>query len=165
MSKRKALGIDPLSWIKPTTNVDAGESHQPSSQTQPSYEEIQETVKGKTHEEEKVPLPSTHYENRNLHNKEKNKIRIPKFQTYEIKLTIRLKEDQLQFLSRLEREIMKNRSRPNRKERITKNSIIRAIIDTFQDLSIDTNEIGDEDMLLEKLKRAVQISESKVTKA
>src|SRR5579875_965765 len=140
--------MDPLSWIKPTTNVDAGESHQPSSQAQPSYEEIQEiqeTVKGKTHEEEKVPLPSTHYGNRNLHN-------IPKFQTYEIKLTIRLKEDQLQFLSRLEREI-------------TKNSIIRAIIDTFQDLSIDTNEIGDEDMLLKKLKRAVQISESKVTKA
>jgi hypothetical protein len=170
VSKRKALGIDPLSWIKPTTNVDAGESHQPSSQTQPSYEEIQEmqeTVKGKTHEEEKVPLPSTHYGNRNLHNnlERKNKIRIPKFQTYEIKLTIRLKEDQLQFLSRLEREIMKNRSRPNRKERITKNSIIRAIIDTFQDLSIDTNEIGDEDMLLKKLKRAVQISESKVTKA
>jgi hypothetical protein len=161
VSKRKALGMDPLSWIKPTTNVDAGESHQPSSQAQPSYEEIQEiqeTVKGKTHEEEKVPLPSTHYGNRNLHN-------IPKFQTYEIKLTIRLKEDQLQFLSRLEREIMKNRSRANRKERITKNSIIRAIIDIFQDLNIDTNEIGDEDMLLKKLKRAVQISESKVTKA
>lgn len=161
MSRKKALGTDPLSWIKPTINVNAGESHQPSSQAQPSYEEAQEmegAVKGKTHEKEKAPLPSTHYRNRNPHS-------IPKFQTYEIKLTIRLKEDQLQFLSRLEREIMKNRSAANKKERITKNSIIRAIIDIFQNLNIDTNEIGDEDMLLRKLKRAVQTSESKVTKA
>ncbi len=161
MSKRKALGLDPLSWIKPTINVDADESHQLSSRAQPSYEEAQEmgeVIKGKIHEEEKVPPPSTYYKNRNPHN-------IPKFQTYDIKLTIRLKEDQLQFLSRLEREIMKNRSGANKKERITKNSIIRAIIDIFQNLNIDTNEIGDEDTLLRKLERAVQVSENKVTKA
>jgi len=158
VSRKKALGADPLSWIKPTVNVDAGESHQSFSQAQPSYEEtqeIQEAVKGKTHKAKKAPLPSTYHRNPYM----------PKFQTYEIKLTIRLKEDQLQFLSRLEREIMKNRSSANKKERITKNSIIRAIIDIFQDLNIDTNEISDEDVLLRKLKRAVQMPESKITKA
>jgi hypothetical protein len=149
VSRKKALGADPLSWIKPTVNVDAGESHQSFSQAQPSYEEtqeMQEVVKRKTPEGKKAP-------------------HMPKFQTYEIKLTIRLKENQLQFLSRLEREIMKNRSSANKKERITKNSIIRAIIDIFQDLNIDTNEISDEDVLLRKLKRAVQMPESKITKA
>ena len=153
MSRKKALGADPLSWIKPTINVDTDESHQPLSQAQPSYEETQEVqkaVKGKTHEGKKAPPPTTHHRNSYM----------PKFQTYEIKLTIRLKEDQLQFLSSLEREIMKNRSSANKKERITKNSIIRAIIDIFQDLNIETNEISDEGVLLRKLKRAVQIPEA-----
>jgi hypothetical protein len=152
VSRKKALGADPLSWIKPTVNMDAG--NQSSSHAQPSYEETQETQEV---EEKKLSLPTTHHKNINLH--------MPKFQTYEVKLTIRLKEDQLQFLSRLEREIMKNRSAPNKKERITKNSIIRAIIDVFQDLKIDTNEIGDEYVLLRRLKKAVRMQENKITKA
>jgi hypothetical protein len=82
---------------------------------------------------------------------------IPKFQTYEIKLTLRLKDEQLEFLSRLEREIMKNRSSENRKERITKNSVIRAMVDTFRNLDIDTREIGDEEELVKRLIRAVSL--------
>lgn len=79
--------------------------------------------------------------------------KVPKFQTYEIKLTLRLGEDQLEFLSKLEREIMKKRSSANRKERITKNSILRAIINAAKHLNIDTNEIGDEAELIDRFKR------------
>lgn len=153
MSRKKALGADPLSWIKPTVNVDTDKSHQLSSQAQPSHEEIQEMQEiVKAQEEKKLSPPNIH-RNRNPH--------MPKFQTYEVKLTVRLKEDQLQFLSRLEREIMRNRSSANKKERVTKNSIIRAIIDVFQDLKIDTNEIGDEDVLLKRLKMAVEYQRAK----
>ena len=53
---------------------------------------------------------------------------------------------------------MKNRSRVNRRERITKNSIIRATIDVFKNLNIDTSEIGDEDELIKKLKRTTRLA-------
>ena len=131
MTKKKALGVDPLSWIRPTINTDeesqkAEDSSVANTDETPSSEMLQ-----------------------------KKDEKIPKFQTYEIKLTLRLKEDQLEFLSRLEREIMKNRSSVNRRERITKNSIIRAMIGAFGSLSIDTKEIGDENELIERFIRAI----------
>lgn len=83
--------------------------------------------------------------------------KVPKFRTYEVQLTLRLREDQLEFLSKLEREIMKKRSRANRKERITKNSIIRAIIDATRELKINTVEIGDEIELVRRFKLAFSL--------
>jgi hypothetical protein len=50
---------------------------------------------------------------------------------------------------------MKSRSPVNRRERITKNSIIRAMVDAFRSLSIETTEIGDEEELIKRLIKAI----------
>lgn len=127
MSKRKVLGADPLSWIKPTVQIHDKEGLERN--------ELDTTTAS-------VEMVLT---SRNS--------RVPKFQTYEIKLTLRLGEDHLEFLSKLEREIMKKRSPANRKERITKNSILRAMINAAKNLDIDTNEIGDETELIDRFRR------------
>ncbi len=129
MSRRKALGADPLSWIKPTVQVD---------DQRPLKENELDTSTSGTASAERVQAS-------------KNS-RVPKFQTYEIKLTLRLGEDQLEFLSKLEREIMKKRSPVNRKERITKNTILRAMINAARNLDIDTSEIGDETELINRFR-------------
>ncbi len=79
----------------------------------------------------------------------------PKFKTFDIKLSILLRQDQLEWLSLMERKIMKNRSSKNKKERITKNSIIRACLDLINDLNIDVREISDEAELLNRLQHAL----------
>lgn len=127
MSKRKVLGADPLSWIKPTVQIHDKEGLERN--------ELDTTTAS-------VEMVLT---SRNS--------RVPKFQTYEIKLTLRLGEDHLEFLSKLEREIMKKRSPANRKERITKNSILRAMINAAKNLDIDTNEIGDETELIDRFRQ------------
>lgn len=127
MSRRKALGADPLSWIKPTVQVDDKNLLKENE------------LNTRTASAERVQAS-------------KNS-RVPKFQTYEIKLTLRLGEDQLEFLSRLEREIMKKRSPANRKERITKNSILRAMINAARNFDIDTSEIGDEMELINRFRQ------------
>lgn len=76
--------------------------------------------------------------------------KVPKFQTYE-KLTIRIKPSNLEYLDNLEKKIMRNRSSKNRKERITKNSIIRCILDVVSKLPIDTNEVSDERELFKRI--------------
>ena len=83
----------------------------------------------------------------------KEKKTLAKFETYDVKLTIRLDEDQLDFLTDLEREIMKKRSSKNRKERITKNSIIRSLINAFQGHGAGFNsaEIPDEKELQKRI--------------
>ena len=147
MTKKKALGADPLSWIRPTVNTDTREP-------QSKNEGIVET-KGELSPQHANTASLQDSEEVSLSQAQKADRSIPKFQTYEIKLTVRLKEDQLEFLSRLEREIMKNRSSDNRKERITKNSVIRAMVDTFRNLDIDTGEIADEEELVKRLVGAV----------
>lgn len=127
MSKRKVLGADPLSWIKPTVQIHDKEGLERN--------ELDTTTAS-------VEMVLT---SRNS--------RVPKFQTYEIKLTLRLGEDHLEFLSKLEREIMKKRSPANRKERITKNSILRAMINAAKNLDINTNEIGDETELIDRFRQ------------
>lgn len=127
MSKRKVLGADPLSWIKPTVQIHDKEGLERN--------ELDTTTAS-------VEMVLT---SRNP--------RVPKFQTYEIKLTLRLREDHLEFLSKLEREIMKKRSPANRKERITKNSILRAMINAAKNLDINTNEIGDETELIDRFRQ------------
>ncbi len=133
MSRRKVLGADPLSWIKPTVQVDDVDDKET-----PKEDDLDINISG-TASRETVQTS-------------KNS-RVPKFQTYEIKLTLRLGEDQLEFLSKLEREIMKKRSPASRKERITKNSILRAIIIAAKNLDIDTSEIGDETELINRFRQ------------
>lgn len=136
MSRRKALGADPLSWIKPTVQVD---------DKKPLKENELDTSTSGTASAERVQAS-------------KNS-RVPKFQTYEIKLTLRLGEDQLEFLSKLEREIMKKRSPANRKERITKNSILRAMINAARNFGIDTREIGDEMELINRFRQCFNLKQ------
>ena len=125
------LGADPLSWIKPTIHIEKNASKEDDEFGYKSNEANQSEL--------------THRNNE-----------IPKFQTYEVILTLRLREDQLEFLTKLEREIMKKRSRNNKKERITKNSILRAIIDAVRNLNINANEIGEEKELVVRFKQAYE---------
>ena len=149
MTRKKALGADPLSWIKPTVNTDV---HESQSKNEGSVKTKEEWSPQHGNDTSLQNLEET-----SLSQAQKGDKSVPKFQTYEIKLTVRLKEDQLEFLSRLEREIMKNRSSDNRKERITKNSVIRAMVDTFRNLDIDTREIGDEEELVKRLIKAISL--------
>lgn len=114
-TKKKVLGVDPLSWI---------------SEKEKNKSIRIEDIVGK---KEKPPLP--------------------KYETFDVKLTIRMTENQLSFLSSLEREIMKNRSSKNKKERITKNSIIRTLINAFEAniSSFNPSEIPDEKELEKRI--------------
>lgn len=75
-----------------------------------------------------------------MHDRQK----VPKFETFPVKLTVRLSDEQLEFLSDLERKIMRSRSVHNRAERITKNSAIRAAINALMNAELNTEEIRDE---------------------
>ena len=81
---------------------------------------------------------------------------LPKFKTFEVRLTSLLREDQLEFLDKLTRDIQKNRASEFRKERITKNTLIRVFIDAFMDVKIDTSDIPDEKTLLKKVKELIR---------
>jgi len=81
---------------------------------------------------------------------------IPKFETFRVKLTARLNDQQLEFLSGLERRIMRSRSAHNRSERITKNSIIRAAMNALMEAELDTREIGSELELEHKVLSALR---------
>ena len=67
-----------------------------------------------------------------------------------------MRREQVDYLTRLEFTIMKERSSQNKKERITKNTIIRAAIDTIRSLEIDISEIPDEQTLLAVIKSAIK---------
>ena len=81
---------------------------------------------------------------------------VPKFKTFRVKLTARLSDQQLEFLSGLERQIMRSRSAHNRSERITKNSIIRAAINALMEAGLDTREIGSELVLEHRVLSALR---------
>ncbi len=80
----------------------------------------------------------------------------PKYQTFDIRLTVLLKNTHLEFLDKLVREIHKNRTKEFKKERITKNTLIRCFIEAFSKTEINTKNIPDEETLftriLEKIK-------------
>jgi hypothetical protein len=82
---------------------------------------------------------------------EEKKENIPKYKTFEVRLTSLLREDQLEFLEKLIREIHKNREPQYRKERITKNTLIRVFIDAFKNVKFDIKNIPDEETLLERI--------------
>jgi len=88
---------------------------------------------------------------------EGKKENIPKYKTFEVRLTSLLREDQLEFLEKLIREIHKNREPQYRKERITKNTLIRVFIDAFQNVKFDIKNIPDEETLLERVLEKVKI--------
>lgn len=82
---------------------------------------------------------------------------IPKFRSFKVKLSVLLREDQLSFLEKLIREIMTNRNKTNRKERITKNTIIRSLIDVLRNLEVDKTNIADEAELLKRIRQRINL--------
>lgn len=72
--------------------------------------------------------------------------KLPKYKTLDV-LTLRITNEDFEFLHNLEREIMKNRSKENRKERITKNTIMRAMLACFKNVKFNRENIPDENEL------------------
>ena len=70
----------------------------------------------------------------------------PKYKTFDV-LTLRISNEDSEFLHNLEREIMKNRSKESKKERITKNSIMRAMLGCLKNVNFDRENIPDENEL------------------
>lgn len=80
---------------------------------------------------------------------------LPKYKTLEV-VTLRISHEDFEFLHNLEREIMKNRSRENRKERITKNSIMRAMLGCLKNVKFDRKDIPDENELRIRIMRGIK---------
>jgi len=80
---------------------------------------------------------------------------VPKFESFEVKLSVLLRENQLDFLQKLTREIMTSRDSGNKKERITKNTIIRTLIDALKDLEINKTNIPDETELFKRIREKI----------
>ena len=77
--------------------------------------------------------------------------KVPKFQTFEVRLTALLRDDQLEFLEKLVRDIRKNRTSEFKKERITKNTLIRVFLDAFREANLDLSNVSDEETLLARV--------------
>jgi hypothetical protein len=73
-----------------------------------------------------------------------------------VRLTVPVRPDQEEVLSRTVRTISQNRSRQNRSQRITKATVMRAYIDALSSLAVDLDEIPDEATLLERLLKAMR---------
>jgi hypothetical protein len=73
----------------------------------------------------------------------------PKFKQYDVKLSILLTGEQLDLLDKLVKEMM--RSRSVKRERLTKNTLLRCLVDLLDVLPFDTQDIPDEDELRRRL--------------
>jgi len=173
VSKKKALGSDPLSWIRSSLEEqeagEGGEGWHPTEDPPPLGAKARPSGTGGAtaarhrHQirtggegwEERQPMGGETRAPGGSEQRMGRGRRVPKFQTYPIKLTVRIGEDHLEYLSKLERKIMKNRSAQNRNERITKNSILRAVINVLKKVDMDTAEIPDEETLERRLEQAL----------
>lgn len=75
--------------------------------------------------------------------------KIPKYQTFDAKLSILLTNEQLRYLEDAVAKVMRNRA--VKRERITKNSIIRSLVDFMQTLDIDFTNVPDEKELAKRI--------------
>lgn len=73
-----------------------------------------------------------------------------------VRLTVPVRPDQEELLTRIARTITQNRDRKHRSQRITKASIIRVYIDALGSLPIDTANVSDERVLLERVLEAMR---------
>jgi hypothetical protein len=81
---------------------------------------------------------------------------LPKYQRLDVKLYVLLRDDQLEYLARLTRQIMKNRTSDYKIERITKNTIIRALIDNLKELELDVRNIPNETELAKRIADSIR---------
>ncbi|HIE33820.1 MAG TPA: hypothetical protein EYP86_01615 [Candidatus Altiarchaeales archaeon] len=78
--------------------------------------------------------------------------KVPKYKKL-IPITVRLREDQITALEQMVKEIMQGRDPQHRKERITKNTLIRAFIDLLTKVNFDKHNIESEEELKRRLIR------------
>lgn len=176
--KRSGLGANPLDWIKDTSEAPeekAPQKRKPrtrKAKVQKVEPEIVQEVKTEevrneetlelseiiTQEELEVkPADEAFLESDPLYREYKEaQTRVPKYQQLDVKLYVLLREDQLAFLARLTREIMKNRASEYKTERITKNTILRALIDNLKELELDVRNIPDEAELTKRISEAIR---------
>ena len=88
--------------------------------------------------------------------REYKEAQLPKYQRLDVKLYVLLRDDQLEFLARLTREIMKHRASEFKKERITKNTIIRALIDNLKELELNIRDVPDETVLAQRIADSIR---------
>lgn len=165
MSKKKALGMDPLSWIKSTADAEeSAEGIEKSGAVKDAWSAA-DALPEKSPEKSPEQTPEISLEisgdktqarlvEEGAEREDATGRAAPKFESFGVKLTVRLSDEQLEYLAALERLIMKSRSPGNRAERITKNSIIRAALNALAKLEIDTSEIGSEAVLENRVEAA-----------
>ena len=144
MAKKTGMGSTPLSWVPDTSQRTETEAPRPPAVARRKPEqkaERQEAANGKLPKEEKEEVQKS------------GTSKVPKFETFEVKLSILLRSDQLEFLEKLSREVMKNRDKASRQERITKNTAVRACLDVLREIEFDKNNIPDE----EELRRRIRV--------
>jgi len=73
-----------------------------------------------------------------------------------VRLTVPVRPDQEEYLTRIARTITQRRDRRHRSQRITKASIIRAYIDAMSALPVNVDNIDGEADLLQRILDAVR---------
>ncbi|MGD9519173.1 MAG: hypothetical protein AB7W28_06625 [Armatimonadota bacterium] len=136
--RKRGMARDPLSWIG------EGSERQPAREEE--AEERTKTAEAVGEGEEAWREPEA------VRKLETNEL--PKFATL-VPVTARLSESQVEFLDSMERRIMRNRRR--RKERITKNTLIRAALELLRTLEWDWHDIADEEELIYRLRQAARV--------
>ncbi len=71
--------------------------------------------------------------------------------TATVRLTVPVRPDQEEILTRIVRTIAQSRDRTHRKQRITKATVIRAYIDALSSMPVDLTNIPDEKEMLGRL--------------
>jgi hypothetical protein len=77
-----------------------------------------------------------------------------------VRLTVPVRPDQEEVLTRIVRTISQSRDRHHRKQRITKAAVIRAYIDALSTVAIDLGNISDEGALLRRILDTFQVQSS-----
>jgi len=80
------------------------------------------------------------------------------------KLLVSIRFEQLEFLERLSKKIMNNRSSEHKEKRITKNTLFRVAVDMLKKVenSLDTTNIPNESVLYTRIIDVFQIKEKDV---
>lgn len=68
-----------------------------------------------------------------------------------VRLTVPVRQDQEEVLTRIVRAISQNRDRHHRRQRMTKAAVIRAYIDALSSIPVDLKNISDESELLRRI--------------
>lgn len=80
-----------------------------------------------------------------------------------VRLTVPVRPDQEEVLTRIVRTISQNRDRHHRRRRITKAAVIRAYIDALSSIPVDFENVSDEGELLRRILAAFAPSSRKRT--